>query len=399
MKKSLLFSAMLLIAVSCLDLRDANPYSDTLYTVTFRMVMPEGYDSITPESVAVSVADEGSTAVYGTVSDSEGVAEILLPNGIYRMTVGAMLLGEQFNASSGGIVVDGAPVEVEVCLEHSITGDLVIKEIYCGGCMKYPEEGTYQSDSYIILHNNAAHTVYLDGLCFGSVDPYNSTATSVWDWDIDFVPVIQAVWQFPGSGTDWPLAPGEDAVLAIYGAIDHRATYPLSVNLNDPAYFVCYNPTYFYNTLYHPAPGDRIRADHWLDVVIKTGQANAYTFSITSPAVVIFRAEGCTIQEFVSSSVNVIQKPGSSVDKVVCVPYGWISDGVEVFNGQSSTNRKRLGATVDAGAVTLSNIHEGRTLMRRVDEEKSAAAGYEVLVDTNNSSNDFYEREIQSLND
>ena len=37
--------------------------------------------------------------------------------------------------------------------------------------------------------------------------------------------------------------------------------------------------------------------------------------------------------------------------------------------------------------------------MRRVDEALSGAAGYEVLMDTNNSSNDFYERETQSLHD
>ena len=134
-----------------------------------------------------------------------------------------------------------------------------------------------------------------------------------------------------------------------------------------------------------------------MSVVIKTGQSNAYTFSINSPAVVIFRAEGQTIQEFVSGSDNVIYKPGSSKDKVVCVPNEWVIDGVEVFNGQSSANKKRMNSSIDASYVTLSNVHEGKTLMRKVNESRSAELGYEVLMDTNNSGNDFYERESQSI--
>ena len=35
--------------------------------------------------------------------------------------------------------------------------------------------------------------------------------------------------------------------------------------------------------------------------------------------------------------------------------------------------------------------------MRRVDETASAEQGFEVLMDTNNSTADFYERETQSL--
>ena len=72
-------------------------------------------------------------------------------------------------------------------------------------------------------------------------------------------------------------------------------------------------------------------------------------------------------------------------------------DGVEVFNGQSSSNKKRINSSIDASYVTLSNTFEGKTLMRKVDEAKTAELGYEVLVDTNNSGNDFYERESQSI--
>ncbi len=397
MRKLLILTVLTLFAASCLRLDESNPYSADLRELSVTLVMPEGYAGTDLSGVEVSLGNVNSGAGYVALCNASGTARFSLPSGLYRASVGSLIDEERFNASKGGIILGTEPLSVELQLKKSVSGEILIKEIYCGGCMKLPEEGTYQSDSYIILHNNSDHTVWLDSLCFGTLDPYNSNAAAVWDEDIEFSPVIQAVWQFPGDGRTYPLSSGEDAVVAVYGAIDHTAHYPLSVNLNREDVFTCYSPTYFPNTTYHPAPGDRVSRERFLNVVIKTGKSNAYTFSISSPAVVIFRSQGQTIQEFTSGSDNVIYKPGSSSDRVVCVPNEWVIDGVEVFNGQSSSNRKRIGAAIDASYVTLSNVHEGRTLMRRVNESRTEQLGYEVLVDTNNSGYDFYERESQSL--
>ena len=124
------------------------------------------------------------------------------------------------------------------------------------------------------------------------------------------------------------------------------------------------------------------------------------TLSINSPAIVIFRApEGQSIQGFLELEGSIVQKPGSQSDRIVLLPLEWVVDGVEVFNGESASNKKRLNARVDASYITQSKTFEGHSLIRRVDEEKSSVRGYEVLADTNNSSNDFYESEKQSLRD
>ena len=345
----------------------------------------------------IEVSNVNDNSSYTAVCDKSGAASLRLPSGLYRAAASAQISNRRFNASKGGIILSGGEVSVDLSMKVSRAGEIVIKEIYCGGCMRLPQEGTYQQDSYIILHNNTENTVYLDSLCFGTLAPYNSNSASVFDEDIEFSPVIQAVWQFPGDGKSFPLEKGEDAIVAILGAIDHTAQYPLSVNLNRSDVFACYSPTYFPNVKYHPAPGDKVRRDRYMNVVIKTGQSSAYTFSITSPAAVIFRTEGQTVQEFVSGNDNVIYLPGSTNDRIVCVPNEWVLDGVEVFNGQSSSNKKRINSSIDASYVTLSNTFEGKTLMRKVDEAKTAELGYEVLVDTNNSGNDFYERESQSI--
>ena len=397
MKRFIHILILVLWTASCTDLRQENPYADDLHTLTVRAEWPSEEHQKSGLEVRVEEMNIGSRYVSHT--DSEGCAIFVIPDGLYRITISGREDANVFNGSADKIVLAGNDLETSLKLSVSKAGSIVIKEIYCGGCKKLPEEGNYQTDQYIILHNNDYNVQYLDSLCFGTLAPYRSTGSNPWGILPDFVPIVQAVWQFPGDGDDFPLQPGEDAVLCLRGAIDHAAQYPLSVNLNKPDYFVCYNPTYFSNTTYHPAPGELISQDRYLDVVIKTGKANAYTMSIQSPAVVIFRSQGVSIHDFVDSTDNITPVPGSNVDNVVKVPYEWILDAVEVFEGSSSNNQKRLQPSVDAGYVMLSDTFLGHSLIRMVDEEATAASGYEILRDSNNSLNDFYESEKQSLHE
>lgn len=392
----------------CSDIDNSNPYDNQLRTLQVKTIYPEGYATYLREGVTVKVEDIGRGNSYQAKTDKDGIVRFNLTNGIYRVQVSDKADRDIFNGLADKVRVVDENLTLNIPLTHSRSGAIVIKEVYCGGCTKSPIEGTYQSDKYIILHNNTSETQYLDGLCLGTLDPYNSQANNVWVTQDettgatifpDFVPVAQCIWQFGGTGETFPLAPGEDAVVVICGAIDHAAQYPQSVNLNKPGYFVCYNNVYFWNTLYHPAPGDQIKPDRHLNVVIKTGQANAYTFSVFSPATVIFRAKDTTIQDYVTATDNVIQKPGSTADRIIKIPVEWVLDGVEIYYGGSSNNQKRIPPSIDAGYVTQSALYDGRSLYRRTDEEATRKSGYEVLEDTNNSSSDFYEREKQSLHD
>ncbi|MCM1176287.1 MAG: DUF4876 domain-containing protein [Clostridium sp.] len=405
---TVIYLCVLLLAGCTVGINRVNLYDYSLHRLDVALSFPDGFHDAALDGIEVTFQNVDNGSSYVAVSDASGVVSVSLVNGLYRMTSNAVANDEYFNASYEGLRISGSDVSVDVEFIKVRTGDIVIKEIYCGGCRKAPLEGNYQSDKYVILHNNTSETQYLDSLCLGTLSPYNSNANSN-PWVTkdpstggsvfrDFVPVIQAVWQFGGSGHDFPLAPGEDAVVAINGAIDHTRQYPLSVNLSNPDYFVCYNNVYFPNGEYHPSP-EGIPVEHYLNVVIKTGVANAYPVSINSPAVVIFRSHGIAIQDFVRLHDSVIPTPGSTVDDVVCVPLEWVMDAVEVFDGRASSNKKRLAPSLDAGFVYQSDTFTGHSLMRRVNEGRTASEGYEVLVDTNNSGNDFYESEKQSLHE
>lgn len=404
--KKLIYILTAILAAACMDISNADPYAGSLNVLKVTADWPS--PDFVREGASVRVEDMNTGNAYHVLTDASGEAVFSLPNGLYRVTMSGKSGEDMFNAAADKVVVSGQDRTLTLSLAVSRAGSIVIKELYCGGCKKLPQEGDYQSDQYFILHNNHFEVQYLDGLCFGTLSPYNSTGSNPWiTVDAatgtgtlpDFVPLIQAVWQFPGDGDDFPLQPGEDAVVCLRGAIDHAAQYPLSVNLNKPGYFVCYNPTYFPNTMYHPAPGDLISVDRYLDVVIKTGKANAYTLSNASPTLVIFRAEGVSIHDYVLAVDNVIPVPGSTVDNVVKIPCEWVLDAVEVFDARSSNNQKRLAPSLDAGYVLQTDVYLGRSLMRQVDETASEISGYEILADTNNSLNDFYETQKQSLHE
>lgn len=407
MKKTALYIIIAALGLAgCMNIDNVNPYTGSLHILRIEPQYPDGFPDASKPGIRISVTDRNLGNTYSVTTGTDGNAEVLLPGGSYRIVMSCPDGNMVYNGAADNVVLT-ADRSLSLMVIGSRSGRIVIKELYFGGCQKYPEQGNYQIDKYIILHNNTPDVQYLDALCFGAVDPYNSASTNPWvttDPDTgeqvfqDFVPVVQAVWQFPGDGDDFPLQPGEDAVLCLTGAINHLAQYPNSVNLNKPDYFVCYNTTYFPNTAWHPAPGDRIRQDHILNCVIKTGIANAYAYSSISPATIIFRTpEDITILEFVSNPDNVVQKPGSTVDKVVAVPLDWVMDGVEVFNGAGS--KKRLPSVIDAGSIQFSESFQGHSVLRRTNESATDEFGYEVLEDTNNSANDFVEIAKHTLNE
>ena len=401
-RKSILYVLPFVLPLlhGCLNMGPDAAYSNDLHTLSVRLVYPEGKTSFMHEGVEVSFENYASGVRYILKTDASGKVAPELTNGIYRISASDKVGNSIFNGNIDKALMVGSDVSVDLNLVYSEAGDLLIKEIYCGGCSMAPKEGVYQSDKYVIVHNNSPSEQYLDSLCIGTIAPYNSNSTPI-QWSSDgelppFAPVILAVLRVGGNGKSFPLQSGEDAIFCLNGAIDHTVNYPLSVNLNRPDCFVCYNTTYFPNPIYHPAPGDKVSADRILKVVIKTGIASAYTLSNNSPAIIIFRAKGKSINEFVASPDNIIQIPGS-FEKVVKIPLEWVIDGVEVFNGSSTSNSKRLGNSIDAGFVSLSETYKGKTLMRKKDDRASAENGYEVLFDTNNSTNDLYESKVQSL--
>lgn len=332
-------------------------------------------------------------------------------------------------------IAAGSPI----VLEDKNVDQIIIKEVYNGGCPMDEGTGFFQADKCIVLYNNCPQQIVANNLCFGFTTPYNSEGDNknydaggslVYEAD-GFIPALNGIWYYPGSLV---IEPFQQVVINVHGAIDNTKTYSQSVNYANANYYCMYDPESGYaNTGYYPTPADVIPASHYLKAA-KYGQANAWALSVTSPALFIFQPQGESPVDFATNADNLWYSPGVAQTPVfacVKVPAEWIIDGVEVFNAAKQENKKRLTADIDAGYVSLTN-KLGHSLYRNVDQEETEAlpenqgrlvysyalgvdgstdpSGIDaeasikkgariVYLDTNNSTADFHERSKCSLRD
>lgn len=322
-------------------------------------------------------------------------------------------------------------------LEDRNADQVIIKELYIGGCPKDEGTGYFQMDKGFVLYNNCPQQAVVNNLAVGQVDPANAHANNGWYEndkltyaDQGWIPAIYGIWYFQEPLV---IEPYSQIVVSCMGSIDNTKTYSQSVNYANPAYYAMYDPESGYNnTAYYPTPADVIPTSHYLKAV-EYGQGNAWPLSVMCPAFVIFQTKGVSPAEFANNADNYTYMPGQKQDQVhrcVKIPNSWILDGIEVWQtSKVSASVKRLTDDVDAGHVNLTN-RKGHSLYRNVDKTATLALpenegklvyGYALGVDgstdpsgidaeasikngahivyqdNNNSTQDFHERQKFSV--
>jgi hypothetical protein len=198
-----------------------------------------GWTAGVPEA-EVRVHRLGTEFRWRTVlTDSAGEARFpdLIP-GRYRLAgyraltdAEAAQLGSRRRAFGDGLMLDiPGPSTKTLALAPDRRGALLISELYAS----YPsvDEVQWVYHPYLEIYSNTDTTVYLDGMILGEAIPYhlenppNYTCASMEPFRND----PDGVWsdmfhQFPGSGAEYPLAPGGIAVVAV-DAIDHSQYHP-----------------------------------------------------------------------------------------------------------------------------------------------------------------------------
>ena len=174
---------------------------------------------------------------------TDSVGHALLPNdllaGDYRVAALRVLTADEAAATGGTIRAFGdgfahrLPADtVKLRLGVDQPGSLVFSEIYHGGGT---QDISYRWDQFVELYNNADTTVYLDGVLYGSAyghigsgDPCEESRAWREDplglWALEFH-------QFPGSGADYPVAPGQ-AISVALDAADHSVVHPTLPDLS-----------------------------------------------------------------------------------------------------------------------------------------------------------------------
>ena len=439
-----LYAALLLpfLFVACTDKTDVDDSVKT-YKLTVRLVYPAGYApekdvKVTLRRTGSENADEGRTDATGTVTFTT-IAGIHEAAASEIRVMGANIA--VLNGVESNIAVTETRSETDtvgIVLVASKSSALLIKEFYVGGCLD--DNGkAFTKDPYLILYNNSDSTLSVSNLSFGSCFPANAHATNNFiDGDAliyasdNWLPAAFGVWSIKGA---LRLEPGEQKVVVMYSANDHTTTVSNSVNLANRDYYVAYDPeSGFSNILYHPAPSELIPSSQYLSGIRFPGvTANAWTFSLNSPAFFIFAPEG-SLPDFASNPDNRTLHGTGASQVALKVPRGWTLDGVEVFQqGNTDKSNKRLTPDIDAGYTVFTN-NKGYTLYRNVNKEATEAipgnaaklvgnysdgtddieggstdpSGIDaeasirngariIYMDTNNSTADFHQRQKASL--
>ena len=166
MKKIFYIVLSALALASCVNLKMGDPYDGGLYRLVVEPVYPEGFPEAQKAGIPVSVTDRNLGNKYSQKTGPDGNAVLELPVGSYRVAFSYNYDGLSYNGIIDKVILgesDGVK-GVKMIIKESRSGKIVFKEIYCGGCTKYPEQGNYIGDSYVILHNNTFEVQYLDGL-------------------------------------------------------------------------------------------------------------------------------------------------------------------------------------------------------------------------------------------
>lgn len=441
MKKNSVLLTGILCGLGLFASCEKAPELDKTFDVAVRLCYPEGSPIGVAEGVEVKLANT-TGSVYTGLTDDGGVARFNVPAGIYEASASEVRALEGysyiFNGIRSGITVTDAwtgDEPVSILLTESKSGQLVIKELYVGGCPRDDDPSkTFHMDKYVVLYNNSSSQLNLSNFCLGMTIPYNANA-SINDYvdgklsyaDQGYVPAGQAIWYLPGQMT---IEPYSEVVIAVNGAIDHTLTYSQAVDLSSADY-VCYDIDVFDHTSYYPAPSENIPTDSWLKAY-KYGQGNGWALSQISPAFFVFSTQGQSPVEFASGTDYhyTAGKEGNLVYRCAKVKTEWILDGIEVFNRKyEGLDKKRLTASVDAG-YAMSTHGKSYSLYRNVDKEATEALpenegklvyGYSlgvdgstdpsgidaeasikngahvIYMDTNNSTNDFHQRARASI--
>lgn len=420
MKKTLF---ALLAAVAVMVGCNKTPKVQT-YNVTANFKV--GTEVLATSGLAVTLTGDNTTLSAETDGNgSVKFEKIAVGNYVVSMSAKIFVDGYSYvyNGSKNIAVLD-SDLTVDVEVTESQTSQLIIKELYCGGCQKNDASGAYQDDKYITVYNNSETEVDASDLVFCLVGPstagvsinkyYNAETKKLSFESENWLPAYSAIWWFKDKVT---IPAYSQITVAIFGAIDHTATMTNSVNLGKAEYYWMSNDGIekYTNTKYQKS--EAIPTSHYL-TTIPVSLGNTWVISNMCPGVFIGKMSKAEAETLSSNTEAFDYTLGKNI---ACAkfPRKNVLDAIEVF--QTSDIEKsieRFTSDINSGFVGLTQ-QQGHTLYRNVDKaateaiegnaaklvtgytadpsgidaEASIKAGAKIVYkDTNNSGNDFHER-------
>lgn len=386
-----------LCAVACLCSCDEQ---GKIKTINVKVTVDESkVTDVKPESYTVTLTNTAN-AVPTVVTTENGIAMASVVPGVYNVVVSASIAEDGFsysvtgNASAVSFLAENDEVTVAVQLVKE--SQLIFKELYYSGCTyetgEVDEDGKastdmYFRDQYYEIYNNSNEVAYADGLCITELIYADYDYSTIYDFVVpgadasDYV-FIQDAWQIQGSGTDYPIQPGESIIIAQWAA-NHKADNltkggsPVDLSGAD---FEAIEEGGPLSTGFVITDGPAKNMKYAVNT--KAWKMPQWLMSTSGVFFVIFKPEGELRQD------NFLIPTNDEYTQVLEIPIAEVLDAVQAIEKEADVPLIRTNALLDAGYIWLTDSYTGKSISRKVAEEK-LANGSAKYVDTNDTCNDF----------
>lgn len=375
---------------SCIDTSDSSGMQRNEITMSTELPEELADASITSGKVTFTEINTRSTYTFALPMYDPW----LIPDGLYDVEAQAVAT----DADSKAYNLRATMKSVEMTSATNIDFDwfyfipsssLVFSEIYVVGSLNAKGTGGLR-DTYFRIYNNSDEVVYADGIAIVESTLLNTKTnafeilTEANNRQVNFT--AGTVLVVPGSGTDYPLQPGESIKITdqainwgneVAGALDHsNADFEwYDENAQDTD-----NP-------------DVTNLDKWycysLSIWIPSSLANR------SYAIVKF-PEGMTAEQYLLDYYGPYEYIGSTGatmmnQKAYLIPNSWILDGVNLSNDEVFVYGA-LADNIDMSYSACSTVNSDKERFGKVMVRKVASVledGRLIYKDTNDSKNDF----------
>ena len=383
-------AATLAALSSCVDFNDATHET----TARVQLAMPADFSNGSDLAGHTVVMQRGATRLTAT-TDEQGIATFtnLIPD-VYDISCSWEIDGDAYHRLTGDEqVVSGCTISgslnnylisdeqtIELTTNLSINRDIVIGKIFFAGS-KDNNGKNYLAGKYLELYNQSDREVDISGLYIALMETESTqayTLENLHEVYADSVVLAKQVFRIPAD-KPFMVQPG-GTVLIVNSAADHTENNDMENDLTS-ADFEAKDKSG--NTRNNP---DVPALELTYSIYPSISNLNLLQNGLLSVA--LFRTD-----EEVTQWGTTYPYGKTAGFLFLLIPTRTIIDAVEVLPNKTTgidVSAKRLYSTLDAGYANIEakSGYTGEVVYRRT--AKHADDGHPILMDTNNSSNDFH---------
>ena len=369
---------------------------DLLGSVSIQLVHPsESAKNIDLSNIEITLSNAVDNTIKSAKTDANGIALFAqLPFATYNANATKKI--EEFEITLTG-VLNNIVVQDIGTTHQEITvnvvekkSDLVIKEVFATH-FDYFTNG--YKDQFVEIFNNSSEVIYADGLYVGSSTP--SFAKDVADKPlseyVDIEKKLYCDWlvQLPGDGKSYPIAPSKSIIICLNAMNFEETNLDLTI-----ADFEHYTVEWLEDQGRQAAiymDFDNSEVKNTLPIFMCEGRQHLY---LQSDRIGLFLFRDSSFDKDVREIVKYSYKGRKKEKTFLTVGTEKVIDAVEILGTSEQGRWKTLASFLDASFCYAKPdgqaYQSGISLVRKLDEKASNMLGRNILIDTNNSYNDFF---------